>query len=233
MLNLGYDADFPTISSNLGCKVVSSATANAIQMTFTVNDPINYVVSVGTGGVGASNITNIAINDCELVFDVLEFEEEPYQQLLAAHGNRLVIKSNVIMFGTSQTIEQGKLGTAQLGYTHELSSLKKIVWQCIPNDSWEKDFGGVNPNLDSWNIRIGNNPYPTMPIPIKYASEAYYQVSKSLGSIYSTGHSGTINRNVFAKSMTAYSDYQAYAKAADFVTDASANLHLVALRQKE
>lgn len=255
MLNLGFDAEFPTISSNLGCKIVSSATANTtktftqsysmpincvltqatqmipldcreIGLTFTVNDPASYTISVGTTGVAASNITNIAISDCELVFDVLEFEETPYKQLLSAHGYKFTLKSNYTTFGTSQQIELNKSGMAQIGYSHQLSSLKKIIWQCIPNDSWEKDFGGVNPNLDAWNIRIGNNPYPSMPIPVKYASEAYYQVSKSMGSIYSTGHSGTINRNVFAKSMTAYNDYLPYKAATGVVTSAAGKLQL-------
>jgi hypothetical protein len=164
----------------------------------------------------------------EYVVEVLELTPESYNQVLQANQlssqNQIIIKSQSFSYGSAGIAPSTGAGTLDINFTTRASSLKGIIWSVSPSDAQDKNYAGVNPNLDNWSFICNGQAYPQRPIQCKYPAEAFLQNIKTWGSSY--GHRSGSSRNTeFAVASTAYGTpnfYKAY--AANAAGGFSANL---------
>jgi hypothetical protein len=142
------------------------------------------------------------LEDIEIVGDVLTLEESGFNELLLKMycPNGMSIKTESYLYGSSSLPSQAK-GAYDITYSHGLNSLKKFIWWASPADQWELLYGGgVNPNLQTYQLFIGATAYPHLPVKSYSLSEQFYQNQKSFGAFVSTtAHCGSCNRNCMAK----------------------------------
>lgn len=184
--------------------------------------------------VPADATVSYSISNVEFVGEILQLEDSGYQQLLAMYPDGFKLKSQSWSYASGGSLPSQANGVQDLVLPFSLSSLKQFIWSCQPSTAWEGKFGGVNPNLSSYQLLIGSQPYPVMPVNASRVAEVYYQNSKSFGAFYSTGHSGSAVRSQFAKGSTAYNgEYSAFvtnaATQADVETEANQNKFICAL----
>ena len=165
-----------------------------LQLDFTVNNENNFMVKTLTG----TTTHTWQIEDVEIVGDVLTMEESGFNELLKSYPNGMSIKSESYLYGTSSIPAQAK-GSYDITYSHGLNSLKKFIWWSSPTGQWEGLYGGVNPNLQNYQLMIGSTAYPQLPVKSYSVAEQFYQNQKSFGAFMSTNHCGSMNRSSFAK----------------------------------
>jgi hypothetical protein len=108
------------------------------------------------------------------------------------------IKSESYLYGTSSLAASAK-GSYDITYSHGLNSLKKFIWWASPANQWEGLYGGVNPNLQNYQLMIGSTAYPQLPIKSYSVAEQFYQNQKSFGAFMSTNHCGSCDRSNITK----------------------------------
>ena len=167
-----------------------------IEIDFTINNQVNFLLSF----IATANAiyAGFQIEDVEIVMDTLTLEETGFNALISQYPNGMSIKSESYLYGSSSLPATG-LGTYDITYSHGLNSLKKFIWWSSPANSWELLYGGVNPNLQNYQLFIGSTAYPQLAIKSYSAAEVYYQLSKSFGAFISTSHSGSINKQSLIK----------------------------------
>jgi len=166
-----------------------------IELDFTVNNSANFILTTlpVTTTIGA-----FQIEDIEIVGDVLKLEEAGFNELLKMYPTGMSIKSESYLYGSS-TLSASLKGSQDVPYSHGLNSLKKFIWWTSPANQWEKLYGGVNPNLQNYQLIIGATPYPQQPVKSYSVSEQFYQNQKSFGAFVSTAHCGSCDRSNMTK----------------------------------
>jgi hypothetical protein len=209
----------------LNCAKLIPAFITDIEIDLTLNSLANFSSSVTA--LANSNPTGYTIKNVELVCEAITLEESGMQQILAMFPGAFKLKSQSYLYGSSSLSASAGIGTYDITYSHSLNSLKQFIWWSSPSDAWEKNYAGVNPNCDSWQLLIGSTAYPQQLVKSGRPSESFMQNQKSFGSLYSTSHCGSASKYNFAKASTASGEYFAYnAKPttyAGFQTDANAN----------
>jgi len=119
------------------------------------------------------------------------------------------LKSQSYLYGSS-SLASGAQGTIDITYSHSLNSLKQFIWWSSPSDVMEGNYGGVCPNLSTWQLLIGSTAYPQQPVKADRPSECFMQNQKAFGSLYSTSHSGSTSKYGFSKGTTKTGEYAAY-----------------------
>jgi hypothetical protein len=167
-----------------------------IEIDFTVNSQANFIQTF----IATANATygGFAIDDVEIVGDVLTLEESGFNELLKMYPNGMSIKTESYLYGSSSLPAQGK-GSYDITYSHGLNSLKKFIWWASPTGQWEGNYGGVNPNLQNWQLFIGSTAYPQLPVKSYSLAEVFYQNQKSFGAFVSTAHCGSCDRYSMSK----------------------------------
>lgn len=167
-----------------------------IDINLTVNSASNFIVPfLITAG---ATYPGFEISEVELVMDVLTLEEAGFNELLKMYPNGMSIKTESYLYGTS-SLPSGGVGSYDITYAHGLNSLKKFIWWASPVGNWELNYGGVNPNLQNWQLLIGSTAYPQIACKSYSLAEVFYQNQKSFGSFYSTAHCGSVDRPSMAK----------------------------------
>jgi hypothetical protein len=165
-----------------------------LQLDFTVNNENNFIVKTLNG----TTTHAWQIEDVEIIGDVLTMEESGFNELLKMYPSGMSIKSESYLYGTSSLPANAK-GSYDITYSHGLNSLKKFIWWASPSTQWEALYGGVNPNLQNYQLMIGSTAYPQLPVKSYSVAEQFYQNQKSFGAFMSTNHCGSMNRGSFAK----------------------------------
>jgi len=168
-----------------------------IELDFTVNTAANFLVTVLTTGTSSATFQ---LEDIEIVGDVLTLEESGFNELLKMYPNGMSIKSESYLYGTSSIAAGNDVkGSFDITYSHGLNSLKKFIWWASPSDQYEKLYGGVNPNLQNYQLFIGATAYPQLPVKSYSIAEQFYQNQKSFGAFVSTSHCGSCDRSSMPK----------------------------------
>jgi len=160
-----------------------------LQLDFTINNTDNFIRTILNG----TTTHTWQIEDVEIIGDVLTLEESGFNELLKMYPNGMSIKSESYLYGTSSLPSAGK-GSFDITYSHGLNSLKKFIWWTSPAGQWEGLYGGVNPNLQNWQLMIGSTAHPQLPIKSYSIAEQFYQNQKSFGAFISTNHCGSCTR---------------------------------------
>lgn len=182
-----------------------------LNLTIDQNDEFLYFTDLPA----SATVTNISISNVEFVGEVLQMEDSGHQQLLAMNPDGFKVKTQSWSYASGGSLPSGASGVQDLVVPFSLSSMKQFIWSCQPSNMWDKKYGGVNPNLSSYQLLIGGSPYPVQPVNAGRLAEVYYQNSKSFGAFYSSSHSGCAVRSTLAKASTAYNgEYTAYTQAA-------------------
>ena len=202
----------------IGCLSTSKfipAFISDIEIDLTVNNVSNFIYNVTATG----NVTAITIKNVELVCEAITLEANGMQQLMAMFPGQMKLKSQSYLYGSSSLPSTSPAGTMDITYSHSLNSLKQFIWWCSPSDVWEKNFGGVCPNLSSWQLLIGSTAYPQQLVKADKPSECFMQNQKAFGALYSSFNSGSASKPVFSKASTVStsatssgSEYFAYSK---------------------
>jgi len=166
-----------------------------IELNFTVNNADNFIVTTlpATTTIGA-----FQLEDIEIVGDLLTLEESGFNELLKMYPTGMSIKSESYLYGASSIPANAK-GPYDIPYSHGLNSLKKFIWWASPAQQWEKSYGGVNPNLQNYQLMIGASAYPQLAVKSYSLAEQFYQNQKSFGAFVSTAHCGSCDRNTMNK----------------------------------
>ena len=185
-----------------------------LELDFTVNNGANFLFKILV-----NSAHTFQLEDIEIVGDVLTLEESGFNELLKMYPNGMSIKSESYLYGTSSLPALAK-GSYDITYSHGLNSLKKFIWWASPSDQWELLYGGVNPNLQNYQLMIGATAYPQLPVKSYSVAEQFYQNQKAFGAFVSTAHCGSCNRNCITKCSAVVagskftSEYTAYTQAA-------------------
>ena len=181
-----------------------------IEIDLTLNNITNFILNAGINPVVADCFaTGYTIKNVELVCEAITLESSGMQQILAMFPGAFKLKSQSYLYGSS-TLASGAFGTVAITYSHSLNSLKQFIWWSSPNDVLEGNYGGVCPNLSTWQLLIGSTAYPQQPVKADRPSECFMQNQKAFGSLYSTSHCGSASRYGFAKGTNEFGEYAAY-----------------------
>lgn len=112
-------------------------------------------------------------------------------------------------------------GIYQFPYQHSFKSLKQFIMWGSPSDSADLNFGGVNPNLQSFHLNIGSVNYPQASQNCLSPAECYSNNQIAFGALLSTSHTGCASLMTFGKTslrtsstnLNKYLNYNAYATA--------------------
>jgi hypothetical protein len=170
-----------------------------LEIELTLNTISNYIASK-TG----NTVTGISIANLEFVTECLELAPEAYNMILAQNPEKVVLKTQTYTYGSSSLPASQNVGSIDIPFQVKVNSLKQLIWYSSPSDAGDKNFGGVNPNLDNWQFIVNGISYPQRPVQAKYPAEAFMQNQKSFGSIYSSSHSGCCTRQQFNTGSTAF-----------------------------
>ena len=167
------------------------------EINLTINEHSKFVVQfLETAG---ATYAGFQIDEVEIVADILTLDDAGFNELAKLYPNGMSIKTESYLYGTSSLPAQAN-GSYDITYSHGVNSLKKFIWWASPSTNyWELLYGGVNPNLQSWQLMIGSTAYPQLPCKSYSLAEVFYQNQKSFGSFYSTGHCGSVDRVGMAK----------------------------------
>jgi hypothetical protein len=224
----------PIINSTLG----STGTPNLTQTQFTFSIPLIgcmntskfwpcflgettielTLASLGDFLVNAfgSTVSGFSISNLEYVCETIELSPESYNMVMANYPSQLVLKTESYVYGSNSLPASSGAGSYDLPFQAKLNSLKRIIWYASPANAIDLNFGGVNPNLDSWQFVTNGTSYPQRPIKAWNPSEAYNQMQKAQGALYSLTHSGCANRNSYCVASTAtYGSIYPYWRAYD------------------
>jgi hypothetical protein len=171
-----------------------------LQLDFTVNNENNFLCCC----TSYSFYHTWQIEDIEIVGDVLTMEESGFNELLKMYPNGMSIKSESYLYGTRNlnlnlNLAASAKGSYDITYSHGLNSLKKFIWWASPTDQWEGLYGGVNQNLQNYQLMIGSTAYPQLPVKSYSVAEQFYQNQKSFGAFISTNHCGSCDRSNMIK----------------------------------
>lgn len=185
-----------------------------IEIDLTCNSLAEFLITVaGSAGpavLANSAVTGYTIKNVELVCECLTLESSGMAQIMAMFPNVIKLKSQSFLYGSSSLASGAGAQTYDITYSHSLNSLKQFIWWSSPADAFDKKYGGVNPNLNSWQLIIGSTSYPQQPVKADRPSEAFMQNQKSFGSLYSPGHNGSCTKINFAKASTTGGEYYPY-----------------------
>jgi len=233
-LNVGFDADgilANTNPSNVCAKLFSSTVGgganNANNLIWNFSIPLVGILNVAkffplwNGDLEieltlaqltdyircktANIVSNVTLSNLEYVCEFLELSNESYGMVMSNNQGQVSIKTQTYTYGSSQVLAGA--GAVDIPFQIKVQSLKQIFWYANITTATDGPFAGINPNLDNWNMIIGGQSYPQRPIQSKYPAEAYMQISKSFGSIYSGDHSGQLTKSNFRVAQTQYNEY--------------------------
>jgi len=189
----------------IGCLTTAKfipAFISDIEIDLTVNNIANFIFNVTATG----NPTAITIKNVELVCEAITLEANGMQQLMAMFPGQMKLKSQSYLYGSSSLPSASPQGTIDITNSHLLNSLKQFIWWSSPSDVWEKNYGGVCPNLSSWQLLIGSTAYPQQLVKADRPSECFMQNQKAFGALYSSSHSGSAPRIAFFKSIYSFNN---------------------------
>lgn len=212
---LNFTFAIPMIGILNNTKLWPAWNAGDLEIELTIAQISSYIVSAT-----ANTVTKTTISNLEFVTECLELAPEAYNMIMAQNPEKVVLKTQTYSYGSSSLPANQGAGAIDIPFQIKVNSLKQLVWYSSPANSIDKNYGGVNPNLDNWNFIVNGISYPQQPIKAKFPSEAFMQNQKAFGSTYSTQHSGTQTRKQFNSASTAYNNYHrqysdAYAELED------------------
>ena len=167
-----------------------------MELEMTINDIRNWLTPVENPA--SLTTESFSITDLELVFDSIELAPESFNMVMASYPQKVVIKSQSYLSGTS-SISQGITGGVDVPINARLSSMKQLFFYFNNASCADQTFGGVNPNAIDVVFITNGQYHPQRPVKCSNPSECYLQIQKSFGSIKSYSHSGCIGKNEFCR----------------------------------
>lgn len=192
----------PLIGILNNAKLWPAWNAGDLEIELTLAPIASYISSADP----AITVTKTTLQNLEYVAECLELAPEAYNMVMAQNPEKVVLKTQTYSYGSS-SIPGGQSGSIDIPFQIKVNSLKQLIWYASPSNAIEKNFGGVNPNLENWNFIVNGISYPQQPVKAKYPSEAFMQNQKAFGSTYSSQHSGNQQRLQFNTASTAYNSY--------------------------
>ena len=207
---LNFTFAIPLIGLLNNSKLWPAWNAGDLEIELTLAD-VNTFITNKTAGKGVSGYS---IGAVEFVTECLELAPEAYNMIMAQNPEKVVLKTQTYSYGSSSLAAKQGAGTVDIPFQIKVNSLKQLIWYSSPADAADKNFGGVNPNLENWQFVVNGISYPQRPVQAKYPAESFLQNQKSFGSVYSPSHSGSSARLQFNTGSTAYNPYyRAYTTA--------------------
>ena len=191
------------------CEPLYSALTNAptllpiwggkeIEFEFILEDVNNIIINRNN----AAGVNGFSVENFELVVECLEFEESSFNWLMEQNGNPSLMrfKSETYMYSSSAI---SGVGLRDINFPFSCSSLKAFVWNAYTTNTHEKKFGGVNPNLNTFQLVLEGDTYPNLPIRYNESpAEVAAYNAKAMGSLYSADHLGSLRPLNFRKAIT-------------------------------
>jgi hypothetical protein len=175
--------------------------------------------ALGYAALVTNRTITFSMTNLELVYDQLTLTPESYAVAMSAYPEKIYIKSQSYDFGTGQTFTCAGAGALDIPVNIKRSSLKQLLFYFTQSDLVDKTFGGINPNLIDLIFITNSCQYPQRPIRVdRNNSEAYTQVQKAFGSLYSNNHSGSCGKSEFCRRNTRNTIYSAALVQGDFTS---------------
>jgi len=187
-------------------KLWPSWNSGDLEIELTLDNVSNYIAAQT-----ANTITGFTLSNVEFVCECLELAPEAYNMIMAQNPTQVVLKTQTYTYGSSSLLANQGAGSIDIPFQIKVNSLKQLIWYSQPSNTADELFGGVNPNLDTWNFIVNGISYPQQPVKARFPAEAFMQNQKSFGSVYSNSHTGGATRTEFNSASTAYNKfYRAY-----------------------
>lgn len=199
--NLSHTIAIPLIGILNSSKMFPAWNSGDLEIELTLAQISTYIKSISL-----NTITAVTISNVEFVVECLELAPESYNMIMSQNPNQVVIKTQSYTFGSS-SLPASQASSVDIPFQIKVNSLKQLFWYASPTNVIDGVYGGVNPNLDSWQFISNGTSYPQRNVQAKYASEAFMQNQKSFGSVYSNNHSGNASKFEFAVASTSYNNY--------------------------
>lgn len=215
---LNFSFAIPLIGILNNTKMVPSWVGD-LEIELTLASLTSYIASASQ----ANTITAFNLSNVEYVVETIELSPESYNMLLSQNPEKVILKTQTYSYGSSALAPGQGQGTIDIPFQIKVNSLKQLIWYSSPTGtvpSIDKNYGGVNPNLNSWQFICNSTSYPMQPVKARFPAEAFLQNQKSFGSVYSTNHSGCQTRKHFNVAYSTYNNYHRkysdeYAEIAD------------------
>lgn len=179
--------------------------AGDMEIELTLADISRYIATFTA--TPANTVTAFTLNNVEFVTECLELAPDAYNMIMAQNPEKVVLKTQTYSYGSSSLPAGQGAGAVDIPFQVKVNSMKQLIWYSQPSDSAEKQFAGVNPNLENWQFVVNGISYPQRPVQAKFPAECFMQNQKAFGSTYSSQHSGSLSRTEFNTASTAYNNY--------------------------
>jgi hypothetical protein len=223
-IHLGFNQE--NNSSNLGYKIVCGALAGQASQDFYVSYSIPLLSCLNANKMIPLFVSDLEldltmnptsvfitqsdndiivtheISEITIQYDVLTLESAGFNQLMQQYGGVMSLKSQSWKFGSNTIPASLGRSSYEIVYGHNVNSLKKFLCSFVPANQWDSFYGSSNPNLQSFSLVINSTSYPQQRVDVTNVAEAYTELQKCWGALTSSAHSGSINRDAFAKSST-------------------------------
>jgi hypothetical protein len=163
-------------------------------------------------GTNTNIVSGCTISEFEFVGNVIELSPEANALIQAQNPDKIRIRSQTYRQSSNTLAASTGAGTNDLLVGIRVSSLKSIYMVCSPSDAAEGKYAGVNPNLDQGtSYIIGGAQYPQRCLaPSAHPADAFMETQKALGALGFSVFNGTVSKNAWYKSSTAYQLCTAY-----------------------
>lgn len=151
-----------------------------------------------------SSITSFTFSNIELVSQVLELGASGMSMIQQQYGDSINIKTQSYAFGAS-TIPASSAGTVDIPFQARCLSMKQLFVAFSPTNIAEGvGYGSVNPNASAISFIVNGTQYPQTAVRANRPAEAFAQIMKCFGSLYSSDKSGNIDMVGWRTASTAY-----------------------------
>jgi hypothetical protein len=191
-------------------KMIPIGEVYGLRFELTMDDFTKYTKFFS--GTNTNVVTGCIISEFEFVGNVIELSPEANALIQAQNPDKIRIRSQTYRQASNTLPASQSSGTNDLLVGIRVSSLKSIYMVCSPGDAAEGKYAGVNPNLDQGtSYIIGGAQYPQRTLnPSAHPADAFMETQKALGALGFSVFNGTISKNAWYKSSTAYQLCAAY-----------------------
>lgn len=149
--------------------------------------------------------TTYTMSNLEIVYQVCELSQESFAEFMASYPlGQIQLKTQSHSYTNGQ-IAGGTYGQVDLPFSIQVNSMKQLLMIASPSDVAEGDgYGSVNLNLNEWQFWCNGITYPQRALQASRPAEAFNQLMKSMGALYSSEKPTNISIGTWRIASTAY-----------------------------
>lgn len=184
---IGTGGDTSYLAAPLGCLLSNCDHLVPLSMMPAVRIQLTTDALASMFDTGAGTVTAIAISNCELCYDIVEFGPEVNNivRSMADNNGSIYLKSQSYS-SSSQTIASGAASQAEYVFNQRISSIKSL-YAVFSMTSLAKEFGSrdVTTSTGDYQFIVGSVPYPPRPLSAANKGGMFMELLNAQGPAHS------------------------------------------------